>query len=111
MRIFKWFDVYVFAKVDRYVNNQICIRLEAVDCMENARMGYGQGELLTTATVCNNDVVLENNQALIKDYNAGLGIFDVLKVNGVVRDTGQRVYNGDDQIPIADVLIQEKTPL
>jgi hypothetical protein len=77
-----------------YSNGRTAIEL--IDAEDN--MPYA------VATVNLPDVLLAENEVLIKDYSENEGVLDFLVHNKIVRDTGRGVQSGFVWIPVCELL-------
>lgn len=90
--------IEVVIQTRNYPNGRKAIEL--IDAEDN--MPYA------VATVNLPDVLLADNEVLIKDYSENEGILDFLVDNKIVRNTGRGVRSGFVWIPVCELLPEDK---
>ena len=83
----------ITVKVDRYLNNRIALQLnDAID-----------GQPYAVATVNMPEVLLADNEVLIKDYSENEGMMDFLTKYNIVTPTQNGIQSGFVWLPVAIV--------
>lgn len=83
----------VVVRLSKYTNDRIAIQLDDAE----------DGMPYTTATVNMPNVLLEDNEVLIKDYSENEGMLEFLIKNNIVTPTMQGVHAGHVWLPVATV--------
>lgn len=87
----------VFINLGSYANGRAAISLYDAE----------DGCPYATASVNLPDVLLKENEVLIKDYSENEGILSFLVENNIVRDTGYGVQSGFVYIPVCELLPED----
>lgn len=83
----------VTVKLSKYSNDRIAIQLDDAE----------DGMPYATATVNMPNVLLEDNEVLVKDYSENEGMLEFLIKNNIVTPTMQGVHAGHVWLPVATV--------
>jgi hypothetical protein len=81
----------VTVKLGKYANGRTLIQI----------LDFEDGSLYATATVNIDDVLLADNEVLIKDYSENEGMLDFLTKNNIVTPTPNGVQSGFVWVPVA----------